>query len=232
MRTRTHNLYVVLGIALLLIGLAFLFAAPRAYACPNWFGTPLCKAPPGHSFGKGGASYSNGGQALIICPSSGQGGGGGIPVCKQGSLNSNNSCGGNGPASPVLPPAASAPIVVGATGSVSSAFGSFPVNVGGGSASQGGGGSGPQIIPPAQLSISAVPGLIRIGESTTLTWGSQNAQACTVSGPFVDLAAVSGSEIVEDIIGRSDYVLACIGEDGLNYSAQTTVHVVPQWQEF
>ena len=224
--------------ALTLVALLVLFAVTThiAFACPNWQGNSLCYAGLGQSFGPGGPSFSHNGQALVSC-----GGGeaaGNIanpPVCVTGGSAGNPTavCGGQSHSggTPVLPPAVSVPIAISTQQGGSSVLGSFPSS-GSSSAASGGGSSQTPPPPPAQLSISAVPGLVSPGGSTTLTWGSQNASACTVTGPFVDLATQSGSQIVEDIIGRSTYTFACLGVDGLNYSAQTTVHVVPQWQEF
>ncbi len=71
--------------------------------------------------------------------------------------------------------------------------------------------------------------VMRFGEVTTLSWDPAEFSNCILMGDLINAGAVS-EKGVEDVSPAIDaaYVIAC---DNGNFSDQTTVRVLPRWQE-
>lgn len=85
------------------------------------------------------------------------------------------------------------------------------------------------------LSLRALPSLVRPGASTNVHWNSQNMTSCTVTGSNGDAwtalrSEVSG-QISRAINGTVTYTLSCVGTDGRRYSKSARVNVLPNWTE-
>ncbi len=80
--------------------------------------------------------------------------------------------------------------------------------------------------PPAAptVSMSASPGTISSGSSTTLTWSSTNASSCTASGGWSGSVATSGTQKTGSLTSTTSYTLSCSGTGG-TASSSTTVTV-------
>lgn len=75
------------------------------------------------------------------------------------------------------------------------------------------------------VAISVAPTTISAGQSTTLTWSSTNATACTATGAWSGAQEISGTESeTPAAAGNSTYTLTCTGAGGsANASATLTV---------
>jgi hypothetical protein len=81
--------------------------------------------------------------------------------------------------------------------------------------------------PPAPtVSLSASPGTISAGSSSTLSWSSTNATGCSASGAWSGSEPTSGSASTGALNATSTYGLTCTGAGG-SASASTTVTVTP-----
>ena len=81
--------------------------------------------------------------------------------------------------------------------------------------------------PPATVSLTAAPTTIHAGETSTLTWSSTAATACTASGAWSGSRAISGTATVTPAAaGTYTYTLTCSGAGG-SASATATVTVNP-----
>jgi hypothetical protein len=86
------------------------------------------------------------------------------------------------------------------------------------------------ITPPAPaVTMSFNPASIATGKSTTLTWSSTNATACTAGGAWSGNQAVSGTlTVTPAAAGSRTYTLMCTGPGGTgNGSATLTVNPAP-----
>ncbi len=72
------------------------------------------------------------------------------------------------------------------------------------------------------VSLAASPMTVTSGMSSTLTWSSTNASACTASGAWSGQKAATGSESVGPLTTTSTFALSCSGSGG---SAQQSVMV-------
>lgn len=76
---------------------------------------------------------------------------------------------------------------------------------------------------PVIVSIGASPTALTVGESTTLTWSSSNASACSASDAWSGTKALSGSQLVTPSgAGTFTYTITC---DGVSSSASVVVAV-------
>jgi len=114
--------------------------------------------------------------------------------------------------------AGSATVVVNATGTYT-----LTCTGAGGSASQA---VTISAIPLPTVTITATPSTIAVGQSSTLTWSSTNATACTTSGGWAGITATSGSFVVAPISGILTYNITCTGLGG-SASQSATVTVLP-----
>ena len=95
----------------------------------------------------------------------------------------------------------------------------------------GGGGGGGVPGGAANLSISASPQLIKLGESSTITWSSNGATSCSVSGPDFSASGTSDSKIATNITEQRIYTLTCKFPFETK-TASVTVNISPQWREY
>ena len=80
-------------------------------------------------------------------------------------------------------------------------------------------------VPAPQVTLSAAPATIHLGDSTTLSWAATNATACVASGPWTGTFPASGSAVVTPAaVGSLIYSLSCTGPGG-NGTASATVTV-------
>ncbi|PCI27640.1 hypothetical protein COB52_04565 [Candidatus Kaiserbacteria bacterium] len=86
------------------------------------------------------------------------------------------------------------------------------------------------ICADASGSISTQPLLVLSGGTTSVTWSTQLALDCSVTGTNGDSwDGVSGSETTGAITEETIYTLYCVDGD---FTDETTVQVAPAWQEF
>lgn len=83
--------------------------------------------------------------------------------------------------------------------------------------------------PPAPtVSITVSPTSITLGHSSTLTWSSTNATACTASGNWSGAQTVSGSEtLTPQANGTDTYTLTCAGGGGSGAGTATLTVTAP-----
>lgn len=80
------------------------------------------------------------------------------------------------------------------------------------------------LAPTATLSASPNP--VDSGQSSTLTWGSQNATSCTAVGGFSTGGATSGSVSTGPLSSTQNYQISCTGSGGSANSNVVTVQVL------
>lgn len=91
------------------------------------------------------------------------------------------------------------------------------------------------VLPSANdLSLRALPSLVRQGNTTTVHWSSQNMSSCTVNGSNGDswtgLASPVSGETSAAIRGLVTYTLTCQAR-GETFTKTATVNVLPSWVE-
>jgi hypothetical protein len=96
-------------------------------------------------------------------------------------------------------------------------------------------GNDPVIVPSVNdLSLRALPSLVRLGATTKIHWSSQNMTSCTVNGSNGDnwtgLSSPVSGEVSGAINGLVTYTLTCRA-GGENFSKTATVNVLPSWVE-
>jgi thermitase len=79
--------------------------------------------------------------------------------------------------------------------------------------------------PPPTVSLSASPAAITAGQSSTLTWSSTNATACTAAGAWGGTQPTSGTAVVSPT-ANATYTLTCTGASG-SASASASIVVSP-----
>lgn len=77
----------------------------------------------------------------------------------------------------------------------------------------------------ATINFSASDSVVNAGDSTTLTWSTQNASSCTASGGWSGSRATEGSELAGPLSANTTYTLTCTGSSGGNALVMTTVFV-------
>lgn len=70
------------------------------------------------------------------------------------------------------------------------------------------------VAPLPTITLSAAPTTVNSGQSSTLTWSSQNATTCTASGAWSGSKATSGSQTTGALTATSNYRLDCTGGGG------------------
>lgn len=88
---------------------------------------------------------------------------------------------------------------------------------------------------PADISIRAVPSLVRPNTTTRVFWSSSNVSSCVVTGNNGDnwtgLASLLSGNLSSPITKRTIYTLACIDLTGETVTKTATVNIVPTWRE-
>jgi hypothetical protein len=79
------------------------------------------------------------------------------------------------------------------------------------------------------VTISASPSSLTSGRSSTLTWSSTNATACSAAGAWSGTKAVSGSQSTAALSADASYQLTCTGASGsATHTATVSVtHAIP-----
>ena len=78
--------------------------------------------------------------------------------------------------------------------------------------------------PAPAVTFSANPSTVKNGATSTLTWSSTNATACTASGGWSGTEATSGSQTTAALTTTTQYTLTCTGAGGsASQSATVTV---------
>ncbi len=78
------------------------------------------------------------------------------------------------------------------------------------------------------LTLTANPTSVASGGSSTLTWSSTNATACTASGGWSGAKATSGNQTITNITATATYTLQCTGAGGsIQRSATVSVQATP-----
>ena len=75
------------------------------------------------------------------------------------------------------------------------------------------------------INFSASDSVVNAGDSTTLTWSTQNASSCAASGGWSGSRATSGSELAGPLSANTTYTLTCTASSGGNALVMTTVFV-------
>ncbi len=73
--------------------------------------------------------------------------------------------------------------------------------------------------------MSASPSTVASGGSSTLTWVSNNATACTASGGWSGSKAISGSQSSGALTASTTYTLTCTGSRCGSATQSATVSV-------
>lgn len=85
------------------------------------------------------------------------------------------------------------------------------------------------------LSIRAIPSVVRRGRTTTVNWSATNVRSCRVSGSNGDswtgIVSEIGGELSSPLTERTRYTLSCIGFDDETYTKRVTVHIAPIVEE-
>lgn len=87
--------------------------------------------------------------------------------------------------------------------------------------------------PPTSVSISANPPVIYRNASTKLSWASNGATSCTVTGggeSWTGTASPAHGQMTGAIFGEVVYLITC-QNDGGSTSASTTVKILPSYEE-
>lgn len=99
---------------------------------------------------------------------------------------------------------------------------------GDGDGSSGGG-------PTVDLTIRAVPSLVRSGVTTQVHWSATNVTSCTVVGTNGDtwsgVESAVGGETSKPITHQVMYTLSCRDESSQVFTKQAYVNVLPTWKE-
>ncbi len=89
--------------------------------------------------------------------------------------------------------------------------------------------------PPAiDLSLRAIPSLVRNGDTTKINWSATGVTSCTVTAPNGDswsgLESPVGGETSRPITAQTVYTLRCQSSQGVQ-TKTATVNVLPTWRE-
>jgi hypothetical protein len=75
--------------------------------------------------------------------------------------------------------------------------------------------------PVPTVLVTASPTTITSGGSSTVTWSTTNATACTASGGWSGAKATSGSQTITNITTTSTYTISCTGPGGSGSGSDT-----------
>ena len=93
----------------------------------------------------------------------------------------------------------------------------------------------PSSNPAADLSIRAIPSLVKSGRTTKINWNAENVQSCTVTAPNGDawntIASAVGGELSRSITGETVYTLSCIDLDGATQTKSAKIRILPSFKE-
>lgn len=84
------------------------------------------------------------------------------------------------------------------------------------------------------LTLRAVPSLVRSGDTTIVNWSATNVSSCTVQGTNGDswdgVTSPVGGEASRPIIGQVKYTLTCLTDSGV-HKKDAIVNILPTWKE-
>jgi len=90
----------------------------------------------------------------------------------------------------------------------------------------------PAPVPTGDITVS--PALVRLGETTKVTWVTANVTSCTVTAGNGDswsgLSSPAGGQTTRQIVTATIYTLSCTGPGG-NLTDTATVNILPVFQE-
>ena len=90
-------------------------------------------------------------------------------------------------------------------------------------------------VPSPTATLKAVPSLVKRDHTTVVSWSSQYATACTVSGTNGDSwTGLSNSQTSSPIHAQTTYTLNCTGEEGADPSTvqkKAVVNIAPTFEE-
>jgi len=75
-------------------------------------------------------------------------------------------------------------------------------------------GSGPVSAAAPTLTLSASPTSVSSGQSSTISWSSNNASSCSASGSWNGSKSLSGTELQSNLAVSGSYTLTCTGTGG------------------
>jgi lysophospholipase L1-like esterase len=81
--------------------------------------------------------------------------------------------------------------------------------------------------PAPTVSLQVNPSTVAIGGTTTLTWTSTNATACTASGGWAGAKAASGSATSGTLSANTTFTLSCTGNGGTASDTKSVAAVGP-----
>jgi hypothetical protein len=81
------------------------------------------------------------------------------------------------------------------------------------------------VYPLPAVTLTADPASVIVGETTQLTWSTQNANSCVASGAWAGPRALAGSETSQPLSVNSTFTLECSGVGG-SASRSVTVNAV------
>ena len=92
------------------------------------------------------------------------------------------------------------------------------------------------VIPAPTATLSASPSLVHSGDTTVVSWTSQNTSSCNVTGSNGDswTGLTSSGKTSQPILAQTIYNLHCVGLAGATPSAvdkTVTVNLIPQFNE-
>jgi|JI81BgreenRNA_FD_contig_123_63178_length_6088_multi_8_in_1_out_0_1 YD repeat-containing protein len=81
------------------------------------------------------------------------------------------------------------------------------------------------VLPPPSCTLSASPGTIALGSSTTLSWTSANASSASINNGVGNVTPVGGGSVVVTPGATTTYTLTVVGALGSQATQQVTVTV-------
>ena len=92
------------------------------------------------------------------------------------------------------------------------------------------------VIPAPTATLSASPSLVHSGDTTVVSWTSQNTSSCNVTGSNGDswTGTSSSGKTSQPILAQTIYTLHCVGLAGATPSAvdkTVTVNIIPGFEE-
>ena len=90
-------------------------------------------------------------------------------------------------------------------------------------------------VPSPNATLKAIPSLVKRNFTTVVSWSSQYATACTVTGTNGDSwTGLNGSQTSSPIHSQTTYTLNCTGEEGADPASiqkKATVNIAPVFEE-
>lgn len=91
-------------------------------------------------------------------------------------------------------------------------------------------GTGTISVAGPELSITAIPKLVRSGNDVTVNWTALHVSSCTMTGHGLSQTGKTGSKLASNITESTVFTLSCETPIG-TMTDSTTVNIVPVWQD-